>query len=97
MSEQPPSSIVSGVEYQVQAVHGRPPAQLEDFAGEVVLEVTYEPASGTVHQEHVLRGDGLVSGDAVFFNEKDPRGKDVRRWQVLRKDDGTWVAKQGLF
>ena len=97
MTEQPPSSIISGVEYEVQAVQGRPPAQLEDFGGEVVLDVTYEASSGTVREEHVLRGAGLVSGDTVFFNEKDPRGKDVRRWQVQRKDDGTWVAKQGLF
>jgi hypothetical protein len=97
MTVQPPSSIISGVEYQVQAVQGEPPAQLEDFVGEVTLDVTYQPPSGMVHQEHVLRGAGLISGDVVFFNEKDARGKDVRRWQVVRKDDGAWVAKQGLF
>lgn len=97
MTVQPPTSIISGVEYQVQAVQGRPPASLEDFVGEVALDVTYEPPSESVRQEHVLRGAGLVSGDVVFFNEKDARSKDVRRWQVLQKDDGTWVAKQGLF
>ena len=97
MTEQPPSSIISGVEYRVQAVQGRPPAHIEDFVGEVALEVTYEPATGSVHQEHVLRGAGVESGDVVFFNEKDARGKDVRRWQITGKDDGTYVAKQGLF
>jgi hypothetical protein len=97
MTEQPPSSIISGVEYHVQAVQGRPPAHLDDFVGEVALDVTYQAAGGSVRQEHVLRGAGIASGDAVFFNEKDARGKDVRRWQVVRKDDGTYVAKQGLF
>lgn len=97
MTEQPPSSIISGVEYSVQAVRGRPPASPEDFVGEVALDISYAPASGSVHQQHVLRGVGILNGDTVFFNEKDPRGKDVRRWQVVRKDDGSWVAKQGLF
>ena len=98
MTVQPPSSIISGVEYQVQAVQGEPPASLEDFVGEVALDVTYEPPSGSLRQEHVLRGAGLVSDGVVYFNEKDVRSsKDVRRWQVVQKDDGTWVAKQGLF
>ena len=98
MTVQPPFSIISGVEYQVQAVSGRPPASLEDFVGEVTLDVTYEPPSGSVRQEHVLRGAGISSDGAVYFNEKDVHtGKDVRRWQVVQKDDGTWVAKQGLF
>ncbi len=97
MTVQPPRSIVSGVEYAVQQVGDRRPTADDDFSGELVLQVAYAPPGAAVSQEHVLRGVGLVSGEVAFFNEKDARSKDVRRWQVVRKDDGTWVAKQGLF
>lgn len=98
MTVQPPNSIVSGVEYTVREVDGRPPSSDDDFSGERVLHVVYDPAGAAVSSDHVLRGVGLVSDGGVFFNEKDERGKDVRRWQVVRKDgDGGYVAKQGLF
>ena len=46
----------------------------------------------------MLRGVGMVSDSGIFFNEKDERSKDVRRWRIVRRDeDGTYVAKQGLF
>ena len=98
MTVHPPNSIISGVEYAIREVDGRPPTADEDFAGEVALRVVYDPPGKAVGQEHVLRGVGLVSNSGVFFNEKDERGKDVRRWQVVRKgEDGGYVAKQGLF
>lgn len=97
MTARPPHSIISGVEYAVQEVQGQPPTSEGDFDGEVTLHVVYRPPTNGVDQEHVLHGVGLVSEAGTFFNEKDDRGKDVRRWQVVRKDDGSYVAKQGLF
>ena len=96
MTSQPPTSIISGVEYVVTEVSGRPPAADDDFAGEVSLRLVYDPADSAVSQDHQVSGVGLVSDDGIFFNEKSALSKDVRRWRVLRKDDG-YVAKQGLF
>ena len=96
MTAQPPTSIVSGVEYAVREVSGSPPAADTDFAGDVELHVVYEAPGAAVRQDHVLHGMGLVSDAGIFFNEKGEHGKDVRRWQIVRKDDG-YVARQGLF
>ena len=96
MTVQPPHSIISGVEYVVREVGDRQPTSDDDFSGEVALHVAYDAPGAAVSQEHVLRGVGLVSEGGIFFNEKDERGKDVRRWQVERKGE-QYVAKQGLF
>jgi len=95
---QPPKSIISGVEYTVREVDGRRPERDDDFSGERTLHVVYAAPEAAGDQEHLLRGVGLVSDGGVYFNEKDARGKDVRRWQIVRKDDDRrYVAKQGLF
>ena len=97
MAHVPPHSIVSGVEYVVDAVNGARPAADEVFAGDVTLALTYEPPTAAVHHEQQVSGAGLVCEGGIFVNEKDDHGKDLRRWRVQRKDDGRYVAVQGLY
>ena len=98
MTSVPPTSIISGVDYLVREVSGRPPADDADFDGAQELRVHYAPDGSAVTDEHVLQGIGMVSEGGIFFNEKDARGKDLRRWKIERQDDGPrYVARQGLF
>lgn len=92
---EPPTSIVSGVEYEVRDVDGRAPEAPADFAGEVAMSLRYQPADGAAH-ELVVRGVGVVADSGVYVNEKGAAGKDVRRWLVAPGGSG-WVAKQGLY
>ena len=93
---EPPTSIVSGVEYEVQDVDGRAPEAPADFDGELAMSLRYQP-SGAVRHELVVRGVGVVADSGIYVNEKDAAGKDVRRWLVVPRDDGGYVAKQGLY
>lgn len=98
MTAEPPTSIISGVDYEVVQVNGRPPSAGDDFDGELTLSLVYDPADAGVRHEQVVRGLGMSSDGGIFVNEKDAAGKDVRRWRVTREDStGTYVARQGLY
>ena len=98
MTAEPPTSIISGVDYEVVEVNGRPPSAGDDFAGELTLSLVYDPADAGVRHEQVVRGLGLTAESGIYVNEKDAAGKDVRRWLVRRQEDtGTFVARQGLY
>lgn len=94
----PPNSVISGVDYGVTEVNGRPPGTDGDFEGEVSLSLRYSPAGSAVHHEQEIRGQGLVCDGGIFVNEKDDHGKDVRRWRVQHQPKtGMYVARQGLY
>lgn len=97
MTAEPPTSIISGVDYEVAQVNGRSPRAHEDFEGELALSLVYDPADAGVRHEQVVQGVGLVCDSGIYVNEKDAAGKDVRRWLVVRQDTGAYVARQGLY
>jgi hypothetical protein len=98
MSTVPPHSIVSGVEYGVDEVNGQPPGGDQDFDGAVTLALTYDPPGSQVRHEQVIHGVGMVSDGGIFVNEKDDRGRDLRRWRIRRRDGSEgYVAQQGLY
>ncbi len=98
MTSVPPESIISGVNYAVRAVNGRPPQWDGDFDGEISLFLVYSSGGSAIHHEQTIQGLGLVCDGGIFVNEKDGRGKDRRRWRV-QHEAGTerYVARQGLF
>ncbi len=97
MSPVPPNSIVSGVEYRVDAVNGTSPRGEADFEGQVALSLTYEPKGSSVWHEQVIDGPGMVTSGGAFVNEQDDHGKDLRRWLVQPREDETFEAEQGLY
>lgn len=84
-----PPMIVSGVEYVVTEVQGRPPADLTDFVGVVTFVV--EGQTGT----HEVAGAGAEHDGAVRFHQKDAQGvgKDIRVWTVKPGPGGRFVAE----
>jgi hypothetical protein len=98
VTAEPPTSIISGVDYEVAQVNEQPPRADEDFEGELTLSLVYDPAGAGVRDEQVVRGLGMAAGSGIYVNEKDAAGKDVRRWLVVRQEGtGTYVARQGLY
>jgi hypothetical protein len=97
VTAEPPTSIISGVDYEVEQVNGRPPGAGSDFDGELTLSLVYDPADADVRDAQVVRGLGCVTDSGIYVNEKDAAGKDVRRWLVRQEDTGTFVARQGLY
>jgi len=98
MTSVPPETIISGVNYAVRAVNGRPPQRDGDFDGQISLSLVYSSGGSVNHHEHTIQGLGLVCDGGIFVNEKDGRSKDRRRWRV-QHEEGTerYVARQGLF
>lgn len=97
MARVPPRSIISGVEYTVETVNGARPSADADFAGDVVLALTYDAPGTEVRHEQEIRGVGLLTEGGIYVNEKDERGKDLRRWQVRPHGEQGYCAVQGLF
>jgi hypothetical protein len=98
VTAEPPTSIISGVDYAVTQVNGRPPSGGRDFEGELTLSLVYDPEDAGVRDEQVIRGLGRMSDSGIYVNEKDAAGKDVRRWLVVHHErTGTYVARQGLY
>lgn len=93
----PPKSIISGVEYAVETVNGARPSADADFAGDVVLALAYDPPGSDVRHEQEICGLGRLSEGGIYVNEKDERGKDLRRWQVRPHGQQGYCAVQGLF
>lgn len=83
-----PALVVSGVDYTVVSVAGRPPAALSDFVGETTFV-----AEGRTGQ-HPVAGAGAEHEGIVRFHEKtaDGAGKDVRVWTVSTGPDGDFLA-----
>ncbi|WP_146149256.1 hypothetical protein [Kineococcus rhizosphaerae] len=82
MREEP---VVSGREYSVDEVRGRPAAELEDFEGETSFHASHGP------HEHDVVGFGRVEDDKALVHEKqgpDGGGRDVRVWQVTPTAQG---------
>lgn len=93
----PPRSIISGVEYTVETVNDVRPSADEDFSGDVLLALTYHPPGTEVRHEQDISGVGMLTERGIYVNEKDERGKDLRRWQVRPHGEHGYCAVQGLF
>ena len=81
--------IVSGRDYTVVEVSGRPAAHIDDFTGTTsfVLAGDGEP--------HVIPGVGATTDDGVRFHQKDPalHGRDVRVWTISESAQGGFSAR----
>lgn len=85
MGELRSEAIVSGQDYSVDEVHGRPVTGLDDFAGETTFLVT----RGT--HRHEVMGQGTLVDGMVLVHEKAGAhggGLDVRVWQVTATPGG---------
>jgi hypothetical protein len=81
--------VVSGRDYSVDEVHGRPVDSLEQFSGETSFHVS----RGTHH--HQVVGVGVVLDGLALVHEKqgeDGGGLDVRVWHV-RRGAGEFTAQ----
>ncbi|WP_369054932.1 hypothetical protein [Kineococcus terrestris] len=76
--------VVSGEDYVVEEVGGRPPRDLDDFTGETVFRLS----RGALGHEVVGLGTAVDGAVRVFEKDGSPGGKDVRVWRVRRDDDG---------
>jgi len=54
MTSVPPESIISGVDYAVRAVNGRPPQRDGDFDGEISLSLVYSSGGSAIHHEQTI-------------------------------------------
>ena len=85
MAELRSESVVSGQEYSVQEVHGRPVTGLSDFTGDTSFTVTRGP------HHHVVVGVGTVVDGVALVHEKQGEhggGLDVRLWRVTATPGG---------
>jgi len=84
-----PGLIVSGRDYTVVEVSGRPAAHLDDFTGTTDFVLSGDGES------HVIPGVGATTADGVRFHQKDPQlhGRDVRVWNISESAAGEFVAR----
>ena len=89
MSSATPTTIASGLPYEVVEVAGRTPTAIEDFVG------TTGFLARRGDETHHVPGQGVAAGTDVRFHEKavDGGGKDVRVWTVRRTPDGAFAAE----
>jgi hypothetical protein len=80
--------VGSGLSYIVTHIDGQPPANLEDFTGEVQVTVNKDGAPTQ------LSGVGGETADGVRFYQKDPalHGRDIRVW-LITDNGGTFRAE----
>ena len=85
-----PVMVISGVPYEVVAVCGHAPGELDELVGATTL-VLQGPTG-----RHDVVGEGCLDADeegVVRVHEKTADGgKDVRTWRVRRVDDGAMTA-----
>jgi hypothetical protein len=91
MSLNTPEPIVSSERYVVTDLDGRQPRDPSDFIGPVCALIERH---GQLHR--IVGMGGEVDG-AVRIYEKDqgPDGKDVRVWNLIHEDDGSFTVIHG--
>jgi len=85
---QAPGSIVSGRCYRIVQVHGREPADLDDFVGDTEFVLDLDGARYDVH------GTGASGPAGPRFHEKESMGygRDVRVWAIHADPQGGFIA-----
>jgi len=77
MSSTPPAPIISGRDYRITGVSGRPVKDLNELLGPVT--------EFTIDDGYVVRGTARRDGSSVKFYEKDGgTGRDLRRWRLTQ-------------
>jgi hypothetical protein len=89
-----PSTVISGVEYEVTEVDGEArPLALLDLLGWHRLVVVY--AGG--HSSEI-EGCGVATGPDLLFKEKvHQSGKDARTWKITSRSPGVSAEALSAF
>jgi hypothetical protein len=85
MGELRSDPVISGQEYSVDEVRGRPATGLDDFEGETAFRLTHGP-----HHHEVMGVGTIVDGMALVHEKQGEHGGglDVRVWQVTATPGG---------
>lgn len=85
-----PAPIISGMPYTITEIDGSEPHSIDDFARD---EASF--AIDLQGMTYRVAGDGARRGEGVRFHEKDVSadGKDIRIWNVSRREDGRFIAE----
>lgn len=89
MSYGTPEPVISGAAYEVVAVDGHPPTDLDAFTGHARFSLRRGDST------HDVLGEGRSHEGGVRVHEKSEHadGKDLRIWEVTRTDDGRFEAR----
>jgi hypothetical protein len=91
MSLNTPEPVISSERYVVTDLGGRPPLDASDFVGPISAMIERNG-----HPYRLAGVGGEVDGALrIYEKDTDADGKDVRVWDVLREDDGTFSVIHG--
>ena len=88
-------AVASGVPYIVTSVNAGRPTDVHDFVSAPVVSLT-----AAFHLQVIeIRGTAVLDGDTVLVYEKDRTGtgKDVRTWQIGRREDMFVATERSMF